>query len=102
MGKKVSIDSATLMNKGLEAIEAHWLFNLHPSKIEIIIHPQSVVHSLVYFTDKSVKTLLSFPDMRIPIQFALSYPQRLYSSFKSLDLLKIKTLEFEAKTLQLV
>ncbi len=96
MGKKVSIDSATLMNKGLEAIEAHWLFNLHPSKIEVIIHPQSVIHSLVYFTDKSVKTLLSFPDMRIPIQFALSYPQRLYSSFKSLDLLKIKTLEFES------
>ncbi len=96
MGKRVSIDSATMMNKGLEAIEAHWLFNIPPSDIEIIIHPQSVIHSLVYFTDKSVKTLLSFPDMRIPIQFALSYPQRLTSSFPDLDLLKIKTLNFES------
>ncbi len=96
MGKKVSIDSATLMNKGLEAIEAHWLFNIPPANIEIIIHPQSVIHSLVYFKDKSVKTLLSFPDMRIPIQFALSYPQRLPSSFPDLDLLKIKTLNFES------
>jgi len=95
MGKRVSIDSATLMNKGLEAIEAHWLFNIPPANIEIIIHPQSVIHSLVYFTDKSVKTLLSFPDMRIPIQFALSYPQRLPSSFPDLDLLKINTLNFE-------
>jgi len=96
MGKRVSIDSATLMNKGLEAIEAHWLFNIPPANIEIIVHPQSVIHSLVYFTDKSVKTLLSFPDMRIPIQFALSYPQRLPSSFPDLDLLKIKTLNFES------
>jgi 1-deoxy-D-xylulose-5-phosphate reductoisomerase len=95
MGKRVSIDSATLMNKGLEAIEAHWLFNIPPSNIEIIIHPQSIIHSLVYFADKSVKTLLSFPDMRIPIQFALSYPQRLPSSFPDLDLLKTKTLNFE-------
>ncbi len=95
MGKKVSIDSATLMNKGLEAIEAHWLFNIPPANIEIIIHPQSVIHSLVYFKDKSVKTLLSFPDMRIPIQFALSYPQRLPSTFPDLDLLKINTLNFE-------
>lgn len=95
MGKRVSIDSATLMNKGLEAIEAHWLFNVAPSNIEIIIHPQSVIHSLVYFTDKSVKTLLSIPDMRIPIQFALSYPHRLPSSFPVLDLLKINTLNFE-------
>ena len=95
MGKRVSIDSATLMNKGLEAIEAHWLFNIPPSNIEIIIHPQSIIHSLVYFADKSVKTLLSFPDMRIPIQFALSYPQRLPSTFPDLDLLKINTLNFE-------
>jgi len=95
MGKRVSVDSATLMNKGLEAIEAHWLFNIPPSNIEIIVHPQSIIHSLVYFNDKSVKTLLSFPDMRIPIQFALSYPQRLPSSFPDLDLLKINTLTFE-------
>ncbi len=95
MGRRVSIDSATLMNKGLEAIEAHWLFNIPPSDIEIIVHPQSIIHSLVYFKDKSVKTLLSFPDMRIPIQFALSYPHRLASSFPDLDLLKINTLNFE-------
>jgi len=95
MGKKVSIDSATLMNKGLEAIEAHWLFDIPPSDIEVIIHPQSVIHSLVYFADGSVKTQLSFPDMRIPIQFALTYPHRIKSSFPSLDLLKINTLNFE-------
>ena len=94
MGKKVSIDSATLMNKGLEAIEAHWLFNVNPSNIEVIIHPQSIVHSLVYFADGSVKTLLSFPDMRIPIQFALSYPHRLAGSSHSLDLLQVNTLNF--------
>jgi|TARA_B100002003_G_scaffold233438_1_gene246309 1-deoxy-D-xylulose-5-phosphate reductoisomerase len=94
MGNKVSVDSATLMNKGLEAMEAHWLFNIHPSNIEVIIHPQSVVHSLVYFADRSVKTLLSFPDMRIPIQFALTYPQRLKSSFPTLDLIQINTLNF--------
>lgn len=94
MGEKVSIDSATLMNKGLEAIEAHWLFNIPPSNIEVIIHPQSVIHSLVYFTDGSVKTLLSFPDMRIPIQFALTYPHRLKSTFPTLDLLQINTLTF--------
>lgn len=96
MGEKVSIDSATLMNKGLEAIEAHWLFNVRPSNIEIVIHPQSIVHSLVHFADGSVKTLLSFPDMRIPIQFALTYPHRLKSSFPTLDLLKVNTLNFES------
>ncbi len=96
MGKKVSIDSATLMNKGLEAIEARWLFNVDPSNIEVLIHPQSIVHSLVYFADGSVKTLLSKPDMRIPIQFALTYPNRLKNSFSRLDLLKINTLNFES------
>lgn len=100
MGEKVSIDSATLMNKGLEAIEAHWLFNIHPSNIEVIIHPQSIVHSLVYFADGSVKTLLSFPDMRIPIQFALTYPHRLKSSFPTLDLLQVNTLNFESPDLK--
>ena len=94
MGKKVTIDSATLMNKGLEIIEAHWLFNINPSQIEIIIHPQSIIHSLVYFTDGSVKTQLSFPDMRIPIQFALTYPQRVSNSFPSLDLLQTSALNF--------
>ena len=94
MGKKVTIDSATLMNKGLEIVEAHWLFNINPSQIEVIIHPQSIIHSLVYFTDGSVKTQLSFPDMRIPIQFALTYPQRVSNYFPSLDLLQTSTLNF--------
>ncbi len=95
MGNKVSIDSATLMNKGLEAIEAKWLFGLQPDQIEVIIHPQSVVHSLVYFTDLSVKAQLSNPDMKLPIQFALSYPDRLERAFPMLDLLQINTLTFE-------
>jgi len=95
MGDKVTIDSATLMNKGLEAIEAKWLFNLKPSQIEVIIHPQSIVHSLVYFTDSSVKAQLGLPDMRLPIQFALSYPDRLTNSLTALDLLQINTLNFE-------
>lgn len=96
MGSKVSIDSATLMNKGLEAIEAHWLFDVPSSKIEVVIHPQSIVHSLVYFEDGSVKTQMGYPDMRIPIQFALTYPVRLKNSFKSLDLLKNNVLSFES------
>jgi len=95
MGNKVTIDSATLMNKGLEAIEAKWLFNLKPSQIEVIIHSQSIVHSLVYFTDSSVKAQLGLPDMRLPIQFALSYPDRLTNSLTALDLLQINTLNFE-------
>ncbi len=94
MGNKVTIDSATLMNKGLEAIEARWLFDLDYSKIDVLIHPQSIVHSLVYFSDGSVKTQLSVPDMRIPIQFALTYPQRLATSFQPLDLIQIGTLDF--------
>ena len=96
MGKKVSIDSATLMNKGFEAIEAHWLFDIKLENIKVLIHPQSIVHSLVYFADGSVKTLLSKPDMRIPIQFALTYPIRLKNSFPTLDLLEINTLNFES------
>jgi 1-deoxy-D-xylulose-5-phosphate reductoisomerase len=77
MGKKVTIDSATLMNKGLEVIEAHWLFNIPIEDVEVIIHPQSIVHSMVEFIDGSVKAQLSYPDMRLPIQYALSYPDRL-------------------------
>lgn len=95
MGKKVSIDSATLMNKGLEAIEAHWLFDVPVDKIEVLIHPESIVHSLVYFGDGSVKTQLSYPDMRIPIQFALTYPNRINSSYPTLDLLKNPKLSFK-------
>ena len=95
MGDKVTIDSATLINKGFEAIEAKWLFGLSPAQIEIVVHPQSIIHSLVYFKDGSVKALLSSPDMRIPIQYALSYPDRLPSPAKTLDLLSVKSLTFE-------
>ncbi len=96
MGKKVTIDSATLMNKGLEAIEAHWLFSIPFSKIEIVIHPQSIVHSLVEFTDGSLKAQLSFPDMHLPIQYALSYPKRLPNSeLPRLDLVQVNSLAFE-------
>ena len=77
MGKKVTIDSATLMNKGLEVIEAHWLFNMPYEDIKVIIHPQSIIHSMVEFIDGSIKAQLSYPDMRLPIQYALSYPERL-------------------------
>jgi 1-deoxy-D-xylulose-5-phosphate reductoisomerase len=96
MGKKVTIDSATLMNKGLEAIEASWLFSMPLSKIEIIIHPQSVIHSLVEFVDGSLKAQLSVPDMRFAIQYALSYPERLFNhNLLRLDLLQLNSLTFE-------
>jgi len=96
MGKKVTIDSATLMNKGLEAIEAGWLFSMPLDRIEVTIHRQSIVHSLVEFVDGSVKAQLSMPDMRVAIQYALSYPERLAnSSFPRLELAKTKSLTFE-------
>ena len=94
MGSKITIDSATLMNKGLEVIEAHWLYGVDYEKIKIVIHPQSIVHSLVEFVDKSVMAQLGLPDMKIPIQYALSYPKRFKNFQTSLDLAKIKTLEF--------
>ncbi len=81
MGAKITIDSATLMNKGLEAIEARWMFNLHPSQIEVVIHPQSIIHSLVQFTDGSVKAQMGLPDMKLPILYAFSYPERIKSDF---------------------
>jgi 1-deoxy-D-xylulose-5-phosphate reductoisomerase len=97
MGKKVTIDSATLMNKGLEAIEAHWLFSIPFSKIEPVIHPQSIIHSLVEFVDGSLKAQLSAPDMRFPIQYALSYPKRLPNyALPHIDLVRINSLTFEA------
>jgi len=96
MGQKVTIDSATLMNKGLEAIEAHWLFGVPASNIEVVIHPESVIHSMVYFTDGSVKTQMSSADMRIPIQFALTYPDRFANSAERLDLVELGALHFEA------
>jgi 1-deoxy-D-xylulose-5-phosphate reductoisomerase len=96
MGKKVTIDSATLMNKGLEAIEAHWLFSIPFNKIEIVIHPQSIIHSLVEFVDGSLKAQLSAPDMRFPIQYALSYPKRLANSrLPRIDLARLNSLTFE-------
>jgi 1-deoxy-D-xylulose-5-phosphate reductoisomerase len=96
MGKKVTIDSATLMNKGLETIEAHWLFSIPFNKIEIVIHPQSIIHSLVEFVDGSLKAQLSVPDMRFPIQYALSYPKRLANSrLPRIDLARLNSLTFE-------
>jgi 1-deoxy-D-xylulose-5-phosphate reductoisomerase len=95
MGKKITIDSATLMNKGLELIEACHLFNLPQEKIEVVIHPQSIVHSLVMFEDSSVKAQLGYPSMKVPIQLALSFPQRLSSSERRLDLAQVASLTFE-------
>jgi len=94
MGKKVTIDSATLMNKGLELIEARWLFDLEPSQLRILIHPQSIVHSLVELRDGSVLAQLSTTDMKIPIQYALTYPERENTMLPSLGLSQIKSLEF--------
>ncbi|HUI30407.1 MAG TPA: 1-deoxy-D-xylulose-5-phosphate reductoisomerase [Candidatus Acidoferrales bacterium] len=94
MGNKITIDSATLMNKGLEVIEAHYLFGLPAEKIEIVIHPQSVIHSMVEFVDGSIKAQLGMPDMKIPIQYALSYPERVKSNYERVDFAKISQLTF--------
>ncbi len=95
MGAKITIDSASLMNKGLEVIEAKWLFNLKPSQIDVIVHPQSVIHSIVQFTDGSMKAQMGLPDMKLPIQYALTYPFRLNSDFKRFDFLQYPNLSFE-------
>ncbi len=95
MGNKITIDSATMMNKGLEVIEAYWLFDLPFKKIEIVIHPQSIIHSMVEFKDKSIKAQLGLPDMKIPIQYALTYPSHHETDWKELDLTKIHSLTFE-------
>ncbi len=95
MGKKITVDSATLMNKGLEVIEAHWLFDMPADKIKVLIHPQSIVHSMVEFVDGSLIAQMSVPDMRIPIQYALFYPQRLPTNNQPLDLTRMKNLTFE-------
>ncbi len=95
MGAKITIDSATLMNKGFEVIEAKWLFGVSPDQIQVIVHPQSVIHSMVQFEDGAVKAQLGVPDMRLPIQYAFSYPNRLKSSFDRLDFFKVKDLTFE-------
>lgn len=96
MGAKVTIDSASMMNKGLEMIEASWLFNLPPDKIEIVVHPQSVIHSMVQFTDGSIKAQLGAPDMRVPIQYALSYPERISLDTERLDFPALSRLSFFA------
>ncbi len=95
MGAKVTIDSATLMNKGLEVIEAKWLFGLKTEQIEVVVHPQSIIHSMVQFRDGSIKAQLGLPDMRLPIQFAMSYPERLNSDFPRFDFSKYPSLTFE-------
>ncbi len=94
MGNKITIDSATMMNKGLEVIEAHWLFGLPVEKINVVIHPQSIIHSMVQFVDGSIKAQLGLPDMKLPIQYALTFPERLQNDFKRTDLPSINNLTF--------
>ncbi len=95
MGAKITIDSATLMNKGLEMIEAKWLFNLKPEQIQVLVHPQSIIHSMVQFEDGSIKAQMGLPDMKLPIQYALSFPQRIKNDFPRLDFKKYPSLTFE-------
>ena len=95
MGAKITIDSATMMNKGFEVIEAKWLFGVRPDQIEVVVHPQSVIHSMVQYEDGAVKAQLGMPDMRLPIQYAFSYPQRIKASFDRLDFSALKELTFE-------
>ena len=95
MGAKISVDSATLMNKGLEMIEAKWLFNLKPEQLQVIIHPQSIIHSMVQFEDGSIKAQMGLPDMKLPIQYALTFPQRIANTFKRYDFRKPDKLTFE-------
>jgi 1-deoxy-D-xylulose-5-phosphate reductoisomerase len=100
MGRKITIDSASLMNKGFEVIEAHWLFNLAPSQISVVIHPQSIIHSIVQFQDGSMKAQMGLPDMKLPIQYALSWPQRIPSPFPRFDFRDFPQLTFEVPDLR--
>jgi len=100
MGNKITIDSATMMNKGLEVIEARWLFDLQINQIDILIHPQSIIHSMVEFNDRSIKAQLGIPDMKIPIQYALTYPTHALTEWDELDLAKIGKLTFEEKDIE--
>ncbi len=100
MGAKITIDSATMMNKGLEVIEARWLFDIDADKIDIVVHPESIIHSMVEFKDGSVKAQLGLPDMKIPIQYALTYPIHVDMCWEHLDLIKIKSLSFEAPNVE--
>jgi 1-deoxy-D-xylulose-5-phosphate reductoisomerase len=95
MGAKITIDSASLMNKGLEVIEAKWLFHLKPEQIDVIVHPQSIIHSIVQFTDGSMKAQMGLPDMKLPIQYAIAYPERIHADFPRFDFLKYPSLTFE-------
>jgi len=96
MGQKITIDSASMMNKGLEVIEAHWLFGVKPEQIEVVVHPQSIVHSMVQFQDGSIKAQLGLPDMKLPIQYAMAYPERLKNNFPRLNFADYPQLTFEA------
>jgi 1-deoxy-D-xylulose-5-phosphate reductoisomerase len=100
MGAKITIDSASLMNKGLEVIEAKWLFNLAPSQIDVIVHPQSIVHSLVQFEDGSMKAQMGLPDMKLPIQYAMGYPNRIRNNFPRFDFVNYPNLSFEKPDLE--
>ncbi len=100
MGAKISVDSATLMNKGLEMIEAKWLFNLKPKQVEVIIHPQSIIHSLVQFEDGSIKAQMGLPDMKLPIQYALGFPERIKNDFPRFSFRKYPSLTFEEPDLK--
>ena len=100
MGRKITIDSATMMNKGLEVIEAHHLFHVPVEQVQVVVHPQSIVHSMVEFCDGSVLAQLGIPDMRIPISYALGYPERLENALPSLDLFHVQTLNFYPPDLQ--
>src|SRR4029078_8671972 len=100
MGAKITIDSATLMNKGLEMIEAKWLFNLQPEQVQVVIHPQSIIHSMVQFEDGSIKAQMGLPDMKLPIQYALGFPRRIPNSFPRYDFRKVNTLTFEEPDLR--
>ena len=100
MGAKITIDSATMMNKGFEAIEAKWLFGVKPEQIEVVVHPESIIHSAVQFEDGAVKAQLGVPDMRLPIQYALTYPDRIKAKFDRLDLFKLGSMTFEKPDLQ--
>ncbi len=100
MGQKITIDSASMMNKGLEVIEARWLFGLKAEQIEVVVHPQSIIHSMVQFADGSIKAQMGLPDMKLPIQFAMSYPKRLKNNFPRFDFVNYPTLTFEQPDMQ--
>ena len=100
MGSKITIDSATMMNKGLEVIEAYWLFGVTSKQIDIVVHPESIIHSMVEFVDGSIKGQLGVPDMKIPIQYSLTYPNHSPANWENLDLVKIGTLHFEEPDLE--